>query len=96
VRADYQGQLLPQGLVWEGLAQYLRARPHYRSLLRSVHLSHHLPAVPKTTVAAFVAAQCLAPEATPLRLRRAVRYRALPWLLAPRHRPTTSSFCTSC
>lgn len=76
IRAEYQGQLLPLGLVWEGLAQYLKQRPHYRYLLGQVSFSHELLAMPKAELAGFIRQHCpAAEEAAFVRPRKLVRYR---------------------
>ena len=78
IRAEYQGQALPLGLVWEALAQYLRQRPHYRYLLGQVNLSHHMVPLPLVALVAFVQQHCLAEEvAAYVQPRKSVRHRAL-------------------
>ena len=75
IRAEYQGQALPLGLVWEGLAQYLSGRPQYRYLLGQVNLNPTTLPVSKTQLLDFMQQHCLAATAaTHVRPRKSVRY----------------------
>jgi hypothetical protein len=76
IRAEYQGQALPPGLVWEGLAQYLHGRPHYRYVLGQVRFGPGALPVPQSQLLHFLGQPALAAEAAGyVRPRKLVRLR---------------------
>ncbi|RSK50958.1 lysophospholipid acyltransferase family protein [Hymenobacter rigui] len=79
VRAEYQKQPLPLGLLWAGIAEYIARHPEYRYLIGPVSISNRFSALSKEVMVTYLQQHFSdASLAALVRPRKQFRYRPLP------------------